>query len=476
MSNFWKDWKVHALCLVFVIFAEFIGSQVFGPWKFGTVSLGFTLFPMLYVLIFGIVMAMMKLIPRELMDIATPYISISVMWLTAKTSTSVGPNIGELFKAGPALILQEIGNFAPMILSIPVAVFVFNMGRQAVGASFSISREGSIAIIGNMYGLNSPEGQGVMGGYVTGTVLGTLFCGLLASFTASLGILHPYSLGMAAGTGSASMMTAQLAPLVEMFPDMAEQITAYAAASQLLTSIDGMYVSLFIALPFTNWLYKKLGGDERHAAALAKKAAADTRLSYDVEEDEEVTAETVTSKGELWATRIKVLGLSAIFALIGNWINTLGGLPGILYVIQNGGAIMPTATGGVRTVITFFDGIPAIALMAVPVLLGCAMDDMARSAANIKLPAIIYISLIGLVMGLPQSPIMELFVRETGKIALLPLCTPILAYAGISIGKDLKAFRESGFSIVVVTLISFIGAFIAAALIAEVTMRFQGII
>ena len=75
---------------------------------------------------------------------------------------------------------------------------------------------------------------------------------------------------MAAGTGSASMMSAALAPIVESFPAMAEEIQAYAASSQVLTSVDGMYMSLFVALPFTNWLYKKLK-KEKPAADKAEK-------------------------------------------------------------------------------------------------------------------------------------------------------------------------------------------------------------
>ena len=70
------------------------------------------------------------------------------------------------------------------------------MGRQAVGCGFSTSREDAIAIIGNMYGLDSPEGQGVMSGYITGTLLGTIFNGLMASLFCSLGFFHPYSLAI----------------------------------------------------------------------------------------------------------------------------------------------------------------------------------------------------------------------------------------------------------------------------------------
>ena len=97
-----------------------------------------------------------------------------------------------------------------------------------------------------------------MGAYVTGTVLGTVFYGILASIFVGLKVFHPYSLAMAAGMGSASMLTAALAPLVEAFPDMAEEIQAFASTSNTLTNADGLYMSLLIGLPLTEWLYRKL--------------------------------------------------------------------------------------------------------------------------------------------------------------------------------------------------------------------------
>lgn len=255
MKKYFKDWRVHALCLALTLVAEFIGTRKF---SFGPVS--FSLLPMLYALILGMILGVLKFIKPETMKTASPYIGISVMLLTVKMGASIGPNLGELIKAGPALILQEFGNLGTIFVAVPVAVLVFKMGRAAVGCSFSISREGSLAIIADLYGLDSPEGQGVMGGYITGTVLGTVFNGLMASLLISLNIFHPYALAMAAGTGSASMMSAALAPLVEAFPDMVEQVTAYASTSNMLSSVDGMYMGLFLAIPITNWLYKKLGG------------------------------------------------------------------------------------------------------------------------------------------------------------------------------------------------------------------------
>ena len=51
MKEFLKDWKVHALCGVMVLAAEFIGQHdvYLGP-------IAFTLFPMLYTIIIGILL------------------------------------------------------------------------------------------------------------------------------------------------------------------------------------------------------------------------------------------------------------------------------------------------------------------------------------------------------------------------------------------------------------------------------------
>ena len=252
-----KDWKVHVLCLVIMVIAELIGTQkisINGP---GGGGIAFSLLPMLFAIIIGIILGGAKKIKRETMETASPYIGISVMYLVVKLSSSIGPAWKSIVAAGPALILQEFGNLGTILLSMPLAVLVFRMGRASIGAAFSSSREPSIAIVAEKYGLDGPEGSGVMGAYVTGTVLGTVFYGILASIFVGLNIFHPYSLAMAAGMGSASMLTAALAPLVEAFPDMADEIQAFASTSNTLTNADGLYMSLLIGLPLTEWLYKK---------------------------------------------------------------------------------------------------------------------------------------------------------------------------------------------------------------------------
>ena len=260
MKEFLKDWKVHALCGVMVIAAELIGKHAF---NFGPVS--FTMFPMLYTIIMGILLALCKAIPRDMMETASPYITISVLMLGARSAATIGPNLGLIFSSGAALVLQELGNLGTIFFAIPIGILVFGMGRSVVGAGFSISREGSLIVIGDMYGLDSDEGLGVMGGYITGTLFGTIICGVLSSALANTGLFDPFALAMACGTGSASMMSANVAPLMDKWPQLSEQIYALAYASNTLSGIDGLYMNLLLAIPMANWLYKvmwKLKGKE----------------------------------------------------------------------------------------------------------------------------------------------------------------------------------------------------------------------
>lgn len=247
-----SDWKIHALAFVLTLVAEFIGTR-----KFNLGFTAFSLFPMLYVLIIGAILGGTKVIPMDMMQTASPYIGISVMLLTAKVGAQIGPNLSAVIKAGPALILQEFGNLGTALLAMPLAIYLFKMGRASIGCTFSISRESSIAVVASKYNLDSDEGAGVMGGYITGTVLGTLFYGIMVSFLAGTSLFHPYALAMACGTGSASMMSASLGAVIDAFPAMEAELSAYAATSNMLSSVDGLYMSLFIALPMVEWMYKK---------------------------------------------------------------------------------------------------------------------------------------------------------------------------------------------------------------------------
>ena len=249
-----KNLRLHLTVLILIVIAEWIGNIVI------TVGIGkIVLLPMMYALIMGVLTAprFTKISTDKEIQVASSLLGVTLMLLMAKYGTLVGPSLPKILAASPALILQEFGNLGTILLGIPLAVFI-GLKREAIGAAHSVAREPNVALIGERYGLDSAEGRGVMGVYICGTVVGTIFFGLMASIAAAYLPFHPYALAMAAGVGSASMMTAAVGSLSAMYPQMADQLAAFGAASNMLSGLDGLYMSIWLALPFSEWLYRKV--------------------------------------------------------------------------------------------------------------------------------------------------------------------------------------------------------------------------
>src|SRR5690625_30498 len=246
-----KDWRLHVIVLGIVILTEAIGVIEIG------IGPGIIVFlPMLFAIVIGLLLYFTPLLTDKQSEHAEPIITISVSLLIARIGVTIGPDLVNVIAAGPALILQEFGNFGTIFLALPIAVLVFGMKRESIGMTHSIGREPNLGIIYDKYGFESPEGQGVTVIYIFGTVFGALFYGIFSGVLAAYTPLHPLSLAMAAGVGSGSMMTAAIGPLVASFPELESQIVAFAGASNLLTYATGLFVSIFIALPMTEKLYK----------------------------------------------------------------------------------------------------------------------------------------------------------------------------------------------------------------------------
>ena len=56
-----------------------------------------------------------------------------------------------------------------------------------------------------------------------------------------------------------------------------------------------------------------------------------------------------------------------------------------------------------------------------------------------------------------------------------PITTPVLAYCGLSLGKDIDAFKRLSWRIVPVALAVGAGSFICATVLAEIILHLEGI-
>ncbi|MBP8867361.1 MAG: DUF3100 domain-containing protein [Propionivibrio sp.] len=269
-KGYLNDLKIHGITLLITIVAEYIGLKKFDL-GFGAI----VLFPLIYSLIFGGIISLpkMKLLDNKEMSIAAQILGASFILMIAKLGTMMGPSIVKVFHEGWALLFQEVGHFMGTVLfALPVAVLL-GLKREAVGATYSISRENNLAIIAEKYGVESAESRGAIGVYICGTLFGAIYLGLLASVLGSLKIFHPIALAMGAGVGSGSMMAAAAGALASVFPDFKEDIFIFAGAANLATSLLGTFVCAFISLPLTariyEWMEPKVFG--KNSAVLAEK-------------------------------------------------------------------------------------------------------------------------------------------------------------------------------------------------------------
>lgn len=439
IQNSWFfDVRIHFVTLILVIISELIGII---PVQLGPVS--FSLLPMLYALVLGIGISRVGLVglSDEQMTLASEYVGYAVMILIAFMASSIGPNLSLVLSAGPALLAQEFGNLGTVLFAMPIAVLVFRMDRTSIGSAFSTSRETSLAIIGNLYGLDGPEGRGVMGSYITGTLLGTIFCGILSSIMINIPWFLPESLAMASGTGSASMMSASIAPIVEAFPENAETLMSFAATSQVLTSATGIYVSIFIAIPMSEGLYSLFKG---------RKQARQEKEKLDIiREKQQAVVENKDTVESKWGVKIKTWVYSGLFGLLAIWLASLNA----------GEPINP------------IDAVPGMLWLLGIVLLGNIIDDLLKKI-KINLPTILYIALLSSILSIPElwSPALH-FNASMTYISLLPLCTPILAYAGIATAREMDSFKKQGLKIIFVTLFALAGTFVGSAIVSNIILK-----
>ena len=259
-KNPWRDYKLHLTVFFLVVIAELIGTIYIPISKNVTI----TIMPLIYTIVLGLIFYLDKRITwikRRQARIAEGAMMLFIGILIAKLAVSSGQSIYLIFEMGPALILQELGHLAT-ILVLPIALLL-GFKEESIGMTNSIGREPNVAVVVDKYGFNSPQSRGVFAIFIIGTVIGTIFISFLVTFSLSFLPLHPYAFAMASGVGSASMNAAAIGPTLAAFPGLETSIEAFAGFSNLLSFCVGIYIVIFVAMPLTEklyyWLEPKIG-------------------------------------------------------------------------------------------------------------------------------------------------------------------------------------------------------------------------
>jgi len=95
---------------------------------------------------------------------------------------------------------------------------------------------------------------------------------------------------------------------------------------------------------------------------------------------------------------------------------------------------------------------------------------------KVKLPTFAYATIIPFLLSMPFMPTAEWILSTTGNVQFLGTTTPILAFAGLSVGSKLGVLKKLSWRIVVVAFAAFVGTFFGSAIVAQIVLSIQGII
>ncbi|MFE4544063.1 DUF3100 domain-containing protein [Arthrobacter sp. NPDC056727] len=435
-----------------------------GTHKFHLGPAAIVLMPILWTVLIGGFLGVQKWRPigGRARAVSTHLMDVSIVFFLAGLGSQIGPSLAKFTNIGPAILLQEVGHVVgTVILALPVAV-ALGLGRTAIGATWSIDRESYLAFAIQRFGVRSPEYRGVFGVWVLGSVFGAVFISLLAGLLGGLEFFDPRALALGLGLGSASMMLGGVGALSILYPEMAGEIMALAALSNLVTNIVGFYAGVFIALPLCQKLYRMWsriwGRDDlgrRIRGAAPARALAGSRG-----DSPGTAAEAADSDDNPGAGTVDVNSIEedpTVIRTPRTWLTAFA------------------ATGAVGVLLNALGTGSARPLDVVGVLILLALTAVALVLAKLvpAVPSSIWVLALATLASATFLPIGPFIASATQNINVLFAGLPMIALIGMSLGRDVKALRSLSWKIVIVALITFTASFVAAAAIAQVAMKFQ---
>ncbi|WP_216629066.1 hypothetical protein [Cytobacillus massiliigabonensis] len=115
--------------------------------------------------------------------------------------------------------------------------------------------------------------------------------------------------------------------------------------------------------------------------------------------------------------------------------------------------------------ISIADSIPGVLILSAIAFIGIFLGKV----IPLKIPAIVYVVLTGVLVASPISPISQPVIDYTAKISFMAPITVVGTLAGI--GLNFKAFISQSWKMVIVALLVFTGTFLVQAIFAEVFLN-----
>ncbi|WP_077622472.1 hypothetical protein [Sediminibacillus massiliensis] len=117
--------------------------------------------------------------------------------------------------------------------------------------------------------------------------------------------------------------------------------------------------------------------------------------------------------------------------------------------------------------VSIFDSLNGVLILA-----GIAfVAVLVSKVIPLKLPIILYCSLLGLLFASPISPVGDVVAGATGQIEFKAPLTIVGVLAGISIGASLHQFKKQGWKMIVVALVVMTSTYVGSAVISQIVLK-----
>lgn len=120
---------------------------------------------------------------------------------------------------------------------------------------------------------------------------------------------------------------------------------------------------------------------------------------------------------------------------------------------------------------SIIESIPGIILIILVALIALIIREMFPKSI---FPAFGWVTILGFLLSIPANPVSTKFMEYVGKIDFISITTPLLAFAGISVGNKIDDLKRMSWKIVLISIIVFITIFFACALIAQTVLKLTG--
>ncbi len=117
--------------------------------------------------------------------------------------------------------------------------------------------------------------------------------------------------------------------------------------------------------------------------------------------------------------------------------------------------------------------IPGMLIIAAIAVFAIILKELMPKA---KIPAFAWASLTALILTMPFMPTAAPLLGYMKQVNYMAITTPILAFAGISVGNRIAEFKRLSWKIVVISFVVFAGTFFGSAIVAQIVLKLQGII